>query len=86
MRLLLAALTACLLLSGIGLPGGLGAQSAPPSPTAPAKPATPPAAASADSDAAARHAKRTACIKEARSKKLVGAQRTDYIKACAANP
>jgi hypothetical protein len=49
----------------------------------------PPAAASgtsADNDAAAKHAKRTACLKEARSKKLVGAQKSAYIKDCTAAP
>jgi hypothetical protein len=41
---------------------------------------------SADNDAAAKHAKRTACLKEARAKKLVGAQKTAYIKDCTAAP
>jgi hypothetical protein len=36
------------------------------------------------SDAAERHAKRTACLKEAKSKKLVGAQKTAYLKDCMA--
>jgi hypothetical protein len=54
--------------------------------------ATPPPAAatpngvSSDSDAAARHAKRTACINQARAKKLVGAQKTAYIKGCIGAP
>jgi hypothetical protein len=54
----------------------------------PAPPATPPAApaAIADNDAAARHAKRTACLKDAREKKLVGAQRTAYVKQCVGIP
>jgi hypothetical protein len=33
-------------------------------------------------EAAARHAKRTACLSQARAKKLVGAQRTAYVKGC----
>ena len=41
---------------------------------------------SADNEAAARHAKRTACIKQARAKKLVGAQKTAYIKGCIDTP
>jgi hypothetical protein len=54
-----------------------------PAATAPAKPSPPPAAAtSPDNDAAAKHAKRTACVTEARTKKLVGAQKTAYIKEC----
>jgi len=41
---------------------------------------------SADNEAAARHAKRTACINQARAKKLVGAQKTAYIKSCVGAP
>jgi hypothetical protein len=41
----------------------------------------------AQSDAAEKHVKRTACLKDAKSKRLVGAQRTAYVKDCiAANP
>jgi hypothetical protein len=36
------------------------------------------------SDAAARHAKRTECIKEAKAKKLVGADKSSFIKDCVA--
>jgi len=56
--------------------------------TAPTATATAPASASTastasvDNEAAARHAKRTACINQARAKKLVGAQKTAYIKGC----
>jgi hypothetical protein len=32
--------------------------------------------------AAARHIKRTACLQEARSKKLVGSAKNDFIKDC----
>ena len=63
-----------------------GAPAAPP----PAVAATPPAplgsASSADNEAAARHAKRTACINQARAKKLVGAQKTAFIKGCIGTP
>jgi hypothetical protein len=38
------------------------------------------------SDAAARHAKRTACLKEAKTKKLVGAKRSAYVKNCLGAP
>ncbi len=41
-----------------------------------------PAAAPVDNDAPARHARRTACIKEAKHRKLVGAKRAAYIKGC----
>jgi hypothetical protein len=40
----------------------------------------------ADNEAAARHARRTACITQARAKKLVGAQKTAYIKGCIGTP
>ena len=59
------------------------AAAVPPTPAA-----TTPAAgtSSADNEAAARHAKRTACINQARAKKLVGAQKTAYIKGCIGTP
>ena len=55
-----------------------------PPPTAAAQPAAAAAAGTgnADNEAAARHAKRTACINQARAKKLVGAKKTAYIKGC----
>jgi hypothetical protein len=40
-----------------------------------------PAAASA-SDAAAKHAKRTSCLKESKARKLVGAEKTAFLKEC----
>jgi hypothetical protein len=46
-------------------------------------PATPAAAAP---DAAARHAKRAACLKDAKAKKLVGAEKTSFLKTCMAAP
>jgi hypothetical protein len=59
------------------------APSATPHAPAPAPAAT---ASVADNEAAARHAKRTACITQARAKKLVGAQKTAYIKGCIGTP
>jgi hypothetical protein len=64
-------------------------------PAPPAAPAANPAAASAASDPpsaaaasnsgeAARHAKRTACLKEAKTRKMIGAARNAYIKDCIA--
>jgi hypothetical protein len=87
MRVLLAAMTVCLLLFAAGSVEAA-ALSEPSASAAPAAPAAPAAATgtSADNDAAAKHAKRTACLKEARAKKLVGAQKTAYIKDCAAVP
>ncbi len=43
-------------------------------------------ASAPDNDAAAKHAKRTACLKEAKAKKIVGAQKTAFIKECMARP
>jgi hypothetical protein len=62
--------------------------SEPPATAPPPAAATPPAAgtANADNEAAARHAKRTACINQARAKKLVGAQKAAYIKGCIGAP
>ncbi len=67
------------------------AQSAP-TRTAPSGPAS--ASAPADGgtakndtsgmDAAARHARRVACLKEARAKKKVGAARNSFVKNCVA--
>jgi hypothetical protein len=63
-----------------------------PAPATPA-PAVPAAAKSASvpaatpsGDAAAKHAKRTACLKDAKTKKLVGAEKTEFLKNCIAAP
>jgi hypothetical protein len=53
----------------------------PTSTPAPAAAAVPPSG-----DAAAKHAKRTACLKEAKAKKLVGADKTAFLKSCIAAP
>jgi len=59
----------------------------PATPTAAAIPATsPPAAAAPTGDAAAKHAKRTACLKDAKAKKLVGAEKTAFLRNCIAPP
>jgi hypothetical protein len=58
----------------------------PPPPPKTAAPAPAGSASSADNEAAARHAKRTACINQARAQKLVGAQKTAYIKGCIGTP
>ena len=59
-----------------------------------ANPAAPPAAAAAPAtpaappsgDAAAKHAKRTACLRDAKAKKLVGAEKNSFLKICIAKP
>ncbi|HEX3603980.1 MAG TPA: PsiF family protein [Steroidobacteraceae bacterium] len=74
MRLVFSASALCLCLAV------LAAHAAAPQASAPA--ATPPSATQVANEAAARHAKRTACLKEARTHKLVGADRTAFIKRC----
>jgi hypothetical protein len=82
---------AALLIALSAIAGGLSwAASVPPATVPPTPAATTPAPAgatsSADNEAAARHAKRTACINQARAKKLVGAQKTAYLKSCIGTP
>jgi len=66
------------------------AQSAATAPSAPTAPAaatvTSTAAAPAAGDAAAKHAKRTACLQDAKSKKLLGAEKTAFLKDCISAP
>jgi psiF repeat len=66
-----------------------GADSAQPAPRADATAGIvglPTPAPAASGDAAAKHAKRTACLKEAKTKKLVGADKTSFLKSCIAAP
>jgi surface antigen len=51
----------------------------------PASAATP-ASTAAAGDAAAKHAQRTACLKEAKTRKLLGAEKTAFLKDCIAAP
>ena len=75
MRLVIATAIVCLgSLSWAAQPAA--SQSVPPSVSADA------AAAGNQSDAAEKHARRTACLKQAKSKKLVGAQKTAFVKDC----
>jgi hypothetical protein len=41
-----------------------------------------PASTAAAGDAAAKHAKRTACLKETKARKLLGAEKTAFLKDC----
>ena len=63
-------------------------QTSTPAPAATPLAATTPAAASAAPGAsdAAKHAKRTACLKDAKTKKLVGAEKSAFMKDCIAAP
>ncbi|MDP9011616.1 MAG: hypothetical protein M3O41_02960 [Pseudomonadota bacterium] len=70
----------CLMLPGaVGAASPAAAQTA--SGTAPTAVA-PAATVGSASDAAARHAKRTECLKEAKAKKLVGADKSSFLKDC----
>ena len=76
-----------------GTPAAPAATPSAATPSAAAPPAAaPPAVAAAtsgtaaDNDAAAKHAKRTACLKNAKAKKLVGPQKTAFIKECVGAP
>jgi hypothetical protein len=62
----------------VGVPAGASAASKPSAMT--------PAAAAAGDAAAKKHAKRTACLKDAKSKKLLGADKTAFLKSCIAAP
>ncbi len=91
MRLFVAAFVlsvACLASGSIaGETGGDAAASAASAPTAPTAPTANGAGANdVGSSDAARHAKRTECLKQAKAKKLVGEDRTAYVKACLAAP
>jgi hypothetical protein len=41
-----------------------------------------PASTAAAADAAVKHAKRTACLKETKARKLLGAEKTAFLKDC----
>jgi hypothetical protein len=84
--------TVALLIAVSALAGGWSwtAAAEPPAtaPTPAASAHAPPASSAAgnDNEAAARHAKRTACINQARAKTLVGPQKTAFIKGCIDTP
>ena len=82
MRLAFAASALCLGALGLGL---LALADQPVAPQSPAPASTAPVAAAPPTvagDAAARHVKRTACLKEAKAKKLIGADKTAFLKTC----
>ena len=65
---------------------GIAAAPALPPPRCRCATATASAGEPAAGDAAAKHAKRTACLKDAKSKKLVGAEKNAFVKNCTAAP
>jgi hypothetical protein len=90
MRLAFAASALCLSALGLSLltqaaqpvtPQAAPAAAAP-APAAATPAATAPSPAPVASDAAAKHVKRTACLKEAKTKKLIGADKTAFLKSC----
>src|SRR5580693_7594427 len=87
MRLAFAASALCLSALGLSL---LTQAAQPVTPPADAATATPAATALSPapvaSDAAAKHVKRTACLKEAKTKKLIGADKTAFLKSCIEAP
>lgn len=87
MRFSTVAAAVCLSLSAAagGFAAGPPAQPAD-VPGAAANPAPATHAAPPSGDAAAKHAKRTACLKDAKTKKLVGAEKTSFLKTCIAAP
>ncbi|MEO7205860.1 MAG: PsiF family protein [Steroidobacteraceae bacterium] len=87
MRLAFAASTVCLSILSFSLLIQAAEAATPLAATAyamPAATATTPAPVAGD--AAAKHLKRTACLKEARTKKLIGADRTAFLKSCIEAP
>lgn len=85
MRFSTAAAAVCLSL--LPLAGGFAAdpaapQAGTPAASAPAAMKTAAPAAASSGDAAAKHAKRTLCLKDAKTKKLVGAEKTAFLKNC----
>jgi hypothetical protein len=68
------------------IPGAAAPGAAAPASAAPpaAKTAPAPSSAPPSGDAAAKHAKRTVCLKDAKTKKLMGADKTAFLKSCIA--
>ncbi|HEX3847738.1 MAG TPA: hypothetical protein VHV81_10185 [Steroidobacteraceae bacterium] len=86
-----AALGAVLCLGLCAIGGTIGQSRAADAPAkspaaAPSSSAGSQSAAAAANAAAAKHAKRVGCLKQARTKKLVGADRDAYVKSCVAAP
>jgi hypothetical protein len=81
MRFLVAAVAVCACM--IAPIAGLAAGPAAPAGSAADVPAAG-APTAADTAAAAKHEKRTACRKQAKAKRLVGAEKASFLKSCVA--
>jgi hypothetical protein len=57
-----------------------------PAPSVATPSATTAPASTTAGDAAAKHAKRTACLKETKARKLLGAEKTAFLKDCISAP
>jgi hypothetical protein len=84
MRLAFAASALCLSISVFAAQQAA-SQTPAPSTATPTSTATP-APTAAAGDAAAKHAKRTACLKETKARKLLGAEKTAFLKDCIGAP
>jgi hypothetical protein len=82
MRLAFAASALCLSALGLSLLTQAAQPVAPQAATTAATPAAAPSPAPVAGDAAAKHLKRTACLREAKTKKLIGAEKTAFLKSC----
>jgi hypothetical protein len=85
MRLAFAASAMCLSALGLGILA-LAAQAVTPQSAAPTVASSSSVPAGVAGDAASRHVKRTACLKEAKAKKLTGADKTAFLKNCIEAP
>lgn len=81
MRLAFAASAFCVIAQGLSL-----TQAAQPAPAAATTAAATLSPAPAAGDAAAKHLQRTACLKESKTRKLIGAQRSAFLKSCIEGP
>ena len=84
MRFTIVAVAVCLCLLPLARGADVPETAAPGAPAPGA--AAPGSPAAAPGDAAAKHAKRTACLKDAKARKLVGADKTSFLKNCIAAP
>jgi hypothetical protein len=82
MRIAFAASTLYLCFFAICLEAASADAPQPVTPAASAIPAANGSNSASANDAAAKHAKRTACLQEAKTKKLLGADKTAYLKSC----
>jgi hypothetical protein len=82
MRLALAASSLYLCLSAVSVPAESADAQQSAAPAASTIPVANAAGAASANDAAAKHAKRTACLQEAKTKKLLGADKTAFLKSC----